>query len=168
LALAWVQAGHDVWLHGRRAKPVPVPLTLTSGAAGAAPPWVDRVEVIVCAVPDDAITPLARALSATGAVHADQVVLHLSGSLDHSALESLRSSGAALGSLHPLQTLVEPERTPDHGRSRRRSGWRATSACTRSGCGPSTRRCITPAPSSRRTTSSSWKRSRNSCSSAQA
>jgi predicted short-subunit dehydrogenase-like oxidoreductase (DUF2520 family) len=116
LALAWVQAGHDVWLHGRRAKPVPVPLTLTSGAAGAAPPWVDRVEVIVCAVPDDAITPLARALSATGAVHADQVVLHLSGSLDHSALESLRSSGAALGSLHPLQTLVEPERTPDHVR----------------------------------------------------
>jgi predicted short-subunit dehydrogenase-like oxidoreductase (DUF2520 family) len=36
--------------------------------------------------------------------------------LDHSALESLRGSGAALGSLHPLQTLVEPERTPDHVR----------------------------------------------------
>jgi len=116
LALAWVRAGHDVWLHGRRAKPVPVPLTLTTGATGAAPPWVDRVEVIVCAVPDDAIAALAGVLSATGAVRSDHVVLHLSGSLDHSALESLRGSGAALGSLHPLQTLVEPERTPDHVR----------------------------------------------------
>ncbi|HKE89469.1 MAG TPA: Rossmann-like and DUF2520 domain-containing protein [Gemmatimonadales bacterium] len=116
LALAWVRAGHDVWLHGRRAKPVPIPLTLTTSAADAAPPWVDRVEVIVCAVPDDAIAPLARTLSATGAVRADQVVLHLSGSLDHTALESLHGSGAALGSLHPLQTLVEPERTPQHVR----------------------------------------------------
>jgi predicted short-subunit dehydrogenase-like oxidoreductase (DUF2520 family) len=98
LALAWKRAGFDVRLHGRRAKPVPVPLTLTTGAADAAPPWIDRVAVIVCAVPDDAIAALARALSATGAVRADQVVLHLS------------------GSLHPLQTLVEPERTPDHVR----------------------------------------------------
>lgn len=114
LALAWVRAGHDVWLHGRRAKPVPTPLTLTTGTADAAPPWIDRVEVVVCAVPDDAIAPLARTLSATGAVRADHVVLHLSGSLDHHALDSLRDSGAALGSLHPLQTLVEPERTPDH------------------------------------------------------
>ena len=116
MALAWVRAGHDVWLHGRRAKPVPIPLTLSTGAPDAAPPWADRVEVIVCAVPDDAIAPLARTLSATGAVRADQVVLHLSGSLDHTALESLRASGAALGSLHPLQTLVEPERAPDHVR----------------------------------------------------
>ena len=116
LALAWVRAGHEVRLHGRRDKPVPAPLTLTTGAADAVPPWIAQVEVIVCAVPDDAIAPLARTLSASGAVRAGQVVLHLSGSLDTSALESLRASGAALGSLHPLQTLVEPERTPDHVR----------------------------------------------------
>lgn len=114
LALAWVRAGYDVRLHGRRAKPVPAPLTVTTGAADAAPPWIDRVQVIVCAVPDDAIAPLARTLSATGTVRAHQVVLHLSGSLDRSALAALQGSGAALGSLHPLQTLVEPERAPDH------------------------------------------------------
>jgi predicted short-subunit dehydrogenase-like oxidoreductase (DUF2520 family) len=116
LALAWVRAGHEVRLYGRRAKPVPAPLTLTTGAAEAAPPWIDVVQVIVCAVPDDAIARLARTLTAAGAVRPDQVVLHLSGSLDRTALEALRGSGAALGSLHPLQTLVEPERTPDHVR----------------------------------------------------
>ncbi len=114
LALAWMRAGYDVRLHGRRAKPVPAPLTLTTGAPNAAPPWIDQVGVIVCAVPDDAIAPLARTLSATGSVRAHQIVLHLSGSLDKSALAALQGSGAALGSLHPLQTLVEPERAPDH------------------------------------------------------
>jgi predicted short-subunit dehydrogenase-like oxidoreductase (DUF2520 family) len=114
LALAWVRAGHDVRLHGRRAKPVPAPLTLTTGPADAPPPWIDRVQVIVFAVPDDAIAPLARTVSASGVVRAHHVVLHLSGSLDKSALAALQDSGAALGSLHPLQTLVEPERAPDH------------------------------------------------------
>lgn len=116
LALAWVRAGHEVWLYGRRAKPVPAPLILTTGAADAAPPWIDLVEVVVCAVPDDAIAPLARTLTAAHSVRSNQVVLHLSGSLDRTALEALEGSGAALGSLHPLQTLVEPERTPDHVR----------------------------------------------------
>lgn len=114
LALAWVRAGHDVRLHGRRAKPVPVPLTLTTGAPDAPPPWIDDVQVLICAVPDDAIAPLARALSATGAIRPEQIVLHLSGSLDQRALSALAPCGAALGSLHPLQTLVEPERAPDH------------------------------------------------------
>lgn len=116
LALAWVRAGHEVRLHGRRAKPVPAPLTLTTGVADAPPPWIDRVQVIVCAVPDDGIAPLARILATGGTIRREQVVLHLSGSLASSALDALRESGAALGSLHPLQTLVEPERAPDHVR----------------------------------------------------
>lgn len=114
LALAWAQAGHDVRLHGRRLKSVPTPLTLTVGAADAPPPWLSAVAVVVLAVPDDAIAPLARALARAGSLAADQVVLHLSGLLDHGALAALSVSGAALGSLHPLQTLVEPERAPGH------------------------------------------------------
>jgi predicted short-subunit dehydrogenase-like oxidoreductase (DUF2520 family) len=114
LALAWARAGHDVRLHGRRAKPVPVPLVLTVGAPESPPPWIRDVSVIILAVPDDAIAALARSLAASAAIHADQVVLHLSGSLDQSALSALADSGAGLGSLHPLQTLVEPERAPGH------------------------------------------------------
>ena len=114
LALAWARAGHDVRLYGRRPKPVPPPLTLTVGAADEPPPWLAAVSVIVLAVPDDAIAPLARSLARAGSLAAHQVVLHLSGLLDHGALAALSDSGAALGSLHPLQTLVEPERVPEH------------------------------------------------------
>lgn len=114
LALAWAQAGHDVRLHGRRPKPVPPPLTLTVGAADDLPPWLAAVSVVVLAVPDDAIAPLARSLARAGSLAPHQVVLHLSGLLDHEALAALSDSGAALGSLHPLQTLVEPERVPEH------------------------------------------------------
>lgn len=114
LALAWARVGHDVRLHGRRARPVPPPLTLTVGAADEPPPWLAAASVVVLAVPDDAIAPLARSLARTGSLAAPQVVLHLSGLLDHTALAALSSSGAALGSLHPLQTLVEPEQVPEH------------------------------------------------------
>jgi predicted short-subunit dehydrogenase-like oxidoreductase (DUF2520 family) len=114
LALAWTGAGHTVHLHGRRAKSLPSPLTLTIGPEGAPPPWMDAVDVIVLAVSDDAIGAAAAALAARKAVEARHIVLHLSGSLSHRALTALAPSGAALGSLHPLQTLVEPARTPDH------------------------------------------------------
>jgi predicted short-subunit dehydrogenase-like oxidoreductase (DUF2520 family) len=114
LALAWARAGHRVRLHGRRVKPVPAPLTLTVGSADAPPPWLEAVSVVVLAVPDDAIAPLARALARTPAIGAGHVVLHLSGLLGQGALEALSPSGAALGSLHPLQTLVEAERVPEH------------------------------------------------------
>ena len=114
LGLAWARAGLRVRLHGRRAKSVPDPLTLTVGPTGAPPPWIGDVAVIVLAVPDDAIPALATALAASRRVCADHTVLHLSGSRGSDALGALAPSGAALGSLHPLQTLVEPERTPDH------------------------------------------------------
>ncbi|MGH7537509.1 MAG: Rossmann-like and DUF2520 domain-containing protein [Gemmatimonadales bacterium] len=114
LALAWARAGHTVRLHGRRPKPVPEPLHLTIGPANAPPPWLADVAVVVLAVPDDAIPPLAEGLAGPNAVQAAHVVLHLSGSRGHDAMRALAPTGAALGSLHPLQTLVEPGRAPEH------------------------------------------------------
>src|SRR5437867_3826841 len=60
LALALVRAGWTVYLHGRGAKKVPAPLTLTVGA-DTPPPWLARAGVVVLAVRDDAIRPLAEA-----------------------------------------------------------------------------------------------------------
>jgi predicted short-subunit dehydrogenase-like oxidoreductase (DUF2520 family) len=114
LALAWTRAGYAVHLHGRRAKILPSPLHLTVGPEDTPPPWIEVVDVVVLAVSDDAIAPLAAMLAAHGAAGARQVVLHLSGLLDHRTLAALEPSGAALGSLHPLQTLVEPTQAPDH------------------------------------------------------
>ena len=72
--------------------------------------WVAEVEVILLAVRDDGIADAARELAGVSARH---VVLHLSGMLDHTALAALRPSGAALGSLHPLQAIADPERAPE-------------------------------------------------------
>ncbi|HEY2825872.1 MAG TPA: DUF2520 domain-containing protein [Gemmatimonadales bacterium] len=110
LGLALQRAGYDVRLHGRHAKPVPAPLTLT---VGIAPPWVADVTVVLLAVRDDAIPHAAGALRATNALGARHTVLHLSGALDRTALDVLSPTGAALGSLHPLQALSDPVTAPE-------------------------------------------------------
>jgi predicted short-subunit dehydrogenase-like oxidoreductase (DUF2520 family) len=74
------------------------------------PPWAAEPDVLILAVSDDAIRPLAETLANRAAIRADQVVLHLSGVQGQEALGPLVRSRAALGSLHPLQTISEPER----------------------------------------------------------
>jgi predicted short-subunit dehydrogenase-like oxidoreductase (DUF2520 family) len=130
LALALVQAGYDVRLHGREKKPVPKPLTLTVGPAGQPPAWLVQAGVVILAVRDDAIRPLADALArgeGGGAIRAEQVVLHLSGVQGQEALAPLVASRAALGSLHPLQTIADPERAPQ----RLKGAWAAVEGMPR-------------------------------------
>ena len=126
LALALTRAGWTVYLHGRGAKAVPAPLALTVGA-DTPPPWMARASVVVLAVRDDVIRPLAESLARAGAVRPEQVVLHLSGALGQEALGPLVPSQAALGSLHPLQTIVDPERAPE----RLRGAWAAVEGMPR-------------------------------------
>jgi predicted short-subunit dehydrogenase-like oxidoreductase (DUF2520 family) len=127
LALALSQAGYTVCLHGRRTKSLPRPLTMTVGDGVKAPPWIGDMPVIILAVRDDAITPLAAALARTGTITQTHVVLHLSGVQGQEALGPLVSTRAALGSLHPLQTIVEPERTP----ARLKGAWAAVEGMPR-------------------------------------
>jgi len=60
-------------------------------------------DILVLAVPDDAIAAVASALA--GRVRC-RTAFHLSGALPASALEALRQSGAALGALHPLRVFT--------------------------------------------------------------
>ncbi|HET6578624.1 MAG TPA: Rossmann-like and DUF2520 domain-containing protein [Gemmatimonadales bacterium] len=69
--------------------------------------------LLLIATPDDAIAGLASELARERAVGAHQVVLHLSGLLDRRPLESLASTGAGLGSFHPLQTIADPSSAPE-------------------------------------------------------
>ena len=127
LALALTQAGYTVRLHGRKKKKVPSPLTLTVGDGDSPPDWVASAGVVILAVRDDGIRPLAEALAAARAITADHVVLHLSGVQGQEALGALVSSRAALGSIHPLQTIVEPERAP----ARLKGSWAAVEGMPR-------------------------------------
>lgn len=63
---------------------------------------------MLLAVPDGAITSLAAELQSESGIASRHVVLHLSGLRDRAALDPLAASGAALGSLHPLQAVSDP------------------------------------------------------------
>jgi predicted short-subunit dehydrogenase-like oxidoreductase (DUF2520 family) len=127
LALALVRAGREVRLYGRRPRPVPAPLALAVGPADQPPAWIAQAGIVVLAVRDDAIRPVAEALARAGAVGAGHVVLHLSGVQGQEALGPLVGTRAALGSLHPLQTIAEPERAPE----RLRGAWAAVEGMPR-------------------------------------
>jgi predicted short-subunit dehydrogenase-like oxidoreductase (DUF2520 family) len=127
LALALARVGYQVRLHGRRAKLVPKPLTLTVGPEDRPPGWIAEAGVVVLAVRDDAIRSLAERLQQQRAIGPEHVVLHLSGVQGQEALGPLVSSQAALGSLHPLQTIAEPERAPE----RLKGAWAAVEGMPR-------------------------------------
>jgi predicted short-subunit dehydrogenase-like oxidoreductase (DUF2520 family) len=62
--------------------------------------------VILLTVPDDAIAAVASELGERcGEELRGKVALHTSGALDGSVLQSLRAHGAAVGSMHPMQTF---------------------------------------------------------------
>jgi predicted short-subunit dehydrogenase-like oxidoreductase (DUF2520 family) len=61
--------------------------------------------ILIC-TPDDAIAKVAKELARIGAEELrDKVVLHTSGALNSEALRAVRKSGAAVGSMHPLQSF---------------------------------------------------------------
>lgn len=62
--------------------------------------------VILIATPDDAIAFVARELARmVGEELCGKIVLHTSGALDSRALAPVKECGAAVGSMHPLQTF---------------------------------------------------------------
>ncbi len=70
-------------------------------------PWtraLESADIILIAVPDDAIEDVAHQL--LGASLPQAVVLHCSGLRDRTALRILEGRVAGLGSFHPLQTLA--------------------------------------------------------------
>jgi predicted short-subunit dehydrogenase-like oxidoreductase (DUF2520 family) len=104
LGLALKRRGYKIVLLSRAPRDVIPPLLLHQGSRAEA---TAGAELVLIATPDDAIGRVAAELAAERAVSRDQVVLHLSGLLDRSALLPLEESGAGCGSFHPLQSVAE-------------------------------------------------------------
>jgi predicted short-subunit dehydrogenase-like oxidoreductase (DUF2520 family) len=61
--------------------------------------------ILILAVPDDSIADVAAQLAKASFAFRSKVVFHTSGALDSSLLEPVRARGAAVASLHPLQSF---------------------------------------------------------------
>ncbi|HEV2491714.1 MAG TPA: Rossmann-like and DUF2520 domain-containing protein [Terriglobia bacterium] len=77
------------------------PVVLTNPALAAA-------RVILITTSDAAIEPVARSLAGLARDWHGRVVLHTSGALSSAVLDPLKERGAAVGSLHPFQTIPSP------------------------------------------------------------
>ena len=89
---------------GRRAR-------FTSLVEGARPfaeaqALVEEVELIILAVPDDAIGPLARGIR----MYSGQAMIHTSGAVGAEVLEPAMAAGTQIGSFHPLVAFADTER----------------------------------------------------------
>ncbi len=70
------------------------------------PEVVRRAELVLLAVPDDALGPLVSGLAETGAWQAGQLVVHTSGRFGTDVLAPARAAGAIPLALHPAMTFT--------------------------------------------------------------
>lgn len=82
-------------------------------------PWkvTPAADVVFITTPDDRIEPVCNAIARNNGFKKDAVVLHCSGALPSTILSSARACGAAIGSLHPLQSFASTifDRNPFSG-----------------------------------------------------
>ncbi|MBL0888411.1 DUF2520 domain-containing protein [Myceligenerans sp. I2] len=67
---------------------------------------VERAELVLLAVPDDALAPLVAGLAETGAWQVGQLVVHTSGAAGTAVLEPARAAGAIPLAIHPAMTFT--------------------------------------------------------------
>ncbi|MDH4141847.1 MAG: DUF2520 domain-containing protein [Chloroflexota bacterium] len=81
---------------------------LVDGARAFAEPQslIEEVELIILAIPDDAIAPLAATLR----MYSGQAMVHTSGSLGAEVLTPAMAAGTQVGAFHPLVAFADMER----------------------------------------------------------
>jgi predicted short-subunit dehydrogenase-like oxidoreductase (DUF2520 family) len=67
---------------------------------------LDEVELVIVAVPDDSIAPLAASLR----MYSGQAMVHTSGALDAEVLAPAMAAGTQIGAFHPLVAFADTER----------------------------------------------------------
>lgn len=109
---ALMQAGELAALtyYGRSPEPPPHPLFETENVSYRVGygPLDPETDILVLAVPDDAIHDVANQVARLGPAPSGCVALHLSGALSTDILTPLHTAGFTVGSLHPLQTVADP------------------------------------------------------------
>lgn len=87
-----------------------VPTTLRAARKGL--PRAIRADVVILAVRDRDVGPVAERMRDAGVVPARAVVVHVSGALDAEALAPLRGSCAGVAQMHPMISFASPDVVP--------------------------------------------------------
>ncbi len=108
LAAALRAAGHEITsVAGESAASLTRAETLLPGVPVAKPTAVARsCDLLLLTVPDDMLPNVVTMLSASGALHAGQYVVHTSGKHGVSVLEPARRWGAKVLAMHPAMTFT--------------------------------------------------------------
>ena len=108
LAAALRAAGHEITsVAGESAASLTRAETLLPGVPVAKPTAVARsCDLLLLTVPDDMLPNVVTMLSASGALHAGQYVVHTSGKHGVSVLEPARRRGAKVLAMHPAMTFT--------------------------------------------------------------
>ncbi|MGZ9160297.1 MAG: Rossmann-like and DUF2520 domain-containing protein [Candidatus Limnocylindrales bacterium] len=67
---------------------------------------IEEVELVILAIPDDAIGPMARELR----LYSGQALIHTSGALGAEVLQPAMAAGTQIGTFHPLVAFADTER----------------------------------------------------------
>ncbi len=71
--------------------------------------FIDDSDVVFITTNDDAIGNVANSIIKNCQIKAGQIFIHTSGSLSSSVLKPLKDKGGFIASMHPLQTVANPE-----------------------------------------------------------
>jgi predicted short-subunit dehydrogenase-like oxidoreductase (DUF2520 family) len=109
LARLWVQAGYTIGaVYNRTPAPAEhLARHVHATAVATAQEVVERADLILLTVPDDAIESVAKQLAASHL--AGKGVIHTSGAADKQVLSALAAQGAMTGSLHPAYPFADVE-----------------------------------------------------------
>ncbi len=111
LGMALDAAGyHVVAVAGRRSQRVRDFVARVPSAAAVSPTEaVRRAQLVVLAVPDDALAGVVAAVAAGGSVGAGRRVVHVAGGHGTAVLAAVRDAGAAVAACHPAQTFPDAD-----------------------------------------------------------
>jgi predicted short-subunit dehydrogenase-like oxidoreductase (DUF2520 family) len=108
LAAAFREAGHDIVAVAGESDASRIRIqTLLPGIAVRKPSAVARAaDILLVTVPDDALRNVVAMLSAAGAIHDGQYVVHTSGRHGTDVLAAAAERGARVAAMHPAMTFT--------------------------------------------------------------
>lgn len=111
LGMAFGHAGDEVVAVAGRSEPALAAFSARVPTAVVGPPAqaASAADLVVVAVPDDALEQVVRDVARDGGVAEGSRWVHVSGGFGHDVLRPVRLAGAAVAACHPAQTFPDPD-----------------------------------------------------------